>query len=142
MNREEVFAQVGEDTRRSGRIPVDRLLHQLESERDKLLQEKRDIEVKLTQVEDWRRQETSRILMRRMDKTRSIEATTRLEAEARKKRAPLIIDKQTIEKRLHDIKTKLSRSGDKRQPREDVEILLRIEKLLILVIDKLSEHHK
>lgn len=131
---DEVIAQVGQDSRRNGRIPVDRLLENMEREREDLLQEKRDIEVKLTQVEDWKRQETSKILMRRMDKTRSIEATTRLEAQVREKKAPLIKDKQAVEKRLHDIKTKFRRQGTK--PREDVEVLLRIEKLLTQLLEQ------
>jgi len=135
---DEVVAQVGQDSRRNGRVSVDRLLENMEREREQLIQEKRDIEFKLTQVEDWKRQETSRILMKRMDKTRSIEATTRLEAEVREKKAPLIKEKQTVEKRLHDIKSKFSRTGTppQRASREDVAVLLRIEKLLMQLVAK------
>lgn len=133
-----VLAKVGEDSRRNGRVPVDRLLENMERERETLLQEKSDIEFKLSEVEDWRCQETSRILMRRMDKTRSIEATTRLESQARDKKAPLIKEKQAVEKRLHDIKSKFRRQGHREHQdvvREDVEVLLRIEKLLIQLVN-------
>lgn len=131
---DEVFVQVGQDTRRNARMSPDRLLEEMRLERESLKQEKQDVEFKLTQVEDWKREELSRILMRRMDKSRSIEATALLEAEVRKKKAPLIKEKQAIEKRLHDIKSKFIRQPP--NSREELQVLLRIEKLLLELVEQ------
>ena len=131
MGEENVIANVSQDSRRSGRVPVDRLLERLERERGELVHEKKGIEYKLREIEDWRRQETSRILGKRMDKTASIRATTSLEAEVTKRKAPLVREIQAIEQRLHDIKDRV--------PKEDLApILLRIEDELI----RLNRHFK
>ena len=108
---EEVVLRAGEDSRRNARIPVRQIVEKMRAERDQLIQEKRDIEYKLTQVEDWRKEETSQILGKRLNKTRSIEMTTRLEAQVREKKKPLLQEKQAIEKRMLDIKSKIGRKG-------------------------------
>jgi len=134
-----VIANVGQDSRRNGRVPVDKLVEQLHREREQLIQDKKEIEFQLSEIEDWRRKETSQILMRRMDKTRSIEATTQLESQAREKKAPLMKEKSAIEKRLHDIKSKFSRGIGGVPQREEVAVLIRIEQLLIAVLNKLDQ---
>jgi len=134
-----VIANVGQDSRRNGRVPVDKLVEQLHREREQLIQDKKEIEFQLSEIEDWRRKETSQILMRRMDKTRSIEATTQLESQARERKAPLMKDKAAIEKRLHDIKAKFARGIGGVSQREDVAVLVRIEQLLIAVLNKLDQ---
>jgi chaperonin cofactor prefoldin len=134
-----VIANVGQDSRRNGRVPVDKLVEQLHREREQLIQDKKEIEFQLSEIEDWRRKETSQILMRRMDKTRSIEATTQLESQARERKAPLMKDKAAIEKRLHDIKSKFARGIGGVSQREEVAVLVRIEQLLIAVLSKLDQ---
>lgn len=128
-----VVANVGQDSRRNGRVSPERLLDDLYREREGLILEKQNIQAELFQIESWRKQQTSHILMRRLDRTRSIEATTKLESEVSAKKAPLVRELQTIEKRLHDIKTRLSgqyRQNDQTRSDVTVSVLLRIETLL------------
>jgi translation initiation factor IF-2 len=133
----EVIARVGEDSRRMARTHVHKLMENLEREKQSLIQEKREIELKISEVQNWKSSETSKILMKRLDKTSSIELTTALESQFRAKRAPLMRDKVAIEKRLHDINTMFTNQGNK--PREDVIVLLRIETLLAKILSKLSD---
>lgn len=139
----EVFAQVSEDSRRSGRFSVNRLLDDMQTERDQLINEKRIIEFKLTEIEDWKRLETSRILGKRLSKTVSIELTARLESEVRIKKSSLMQEKLAVESRLHDLKSKFSRTRrmpDIKPPREDVIVLLRIEKLLMELLSRTNSN--
>lgn len=136
----QTVAMVSADSRRVGRIPVDRLLDEMKRERDQLIQEKTSIEHQLSLVEDWKRQEMSKIYLRRLSKSRSIEATTHLEVSVREKKAPLMDRKLAVEQRLRSIKSKFSRAGTakRQEPREDVVVLLRIEKMLSRLVAKLD----
>jgi len=127
-----VIADVSQYSRESGRQAITKQIDKMHAERQLLLNEKRTLEVKLSDIEAWRREETAKILRKRLDKTRSIEATTTLEGEARQKKAAIIREKETIEQRLFAIKTRLSESHSRREREPDMhsQSLDRIESLL------------
>lgn len=132
----DVTVRSGQETRREARVTPDKLLENLYRERDELIGEKRQLELQLRHIEDWRKEESSRILARRMPKHRSIEASNQLEVHVRAKKTPLMEAINAVEKRLHDIKYRLAskRSQQDKQPREDVAALLRVEALLQRVV--------
>lgn len=136
-----VIVETSQYSRQAGRVSPDVLLDRLEKERAALAEERRDIEFKLSQVEDWKRKETSKILMRKLNKTDSIRATTSLESQVREKKAPLIEEKRAIEKRLHDIKSHF-KARTRSQTDENLEALLRIEKLLQQLVGQAKPHNQ
>lgn len=133
MNK--VVAEVGQYSRESGRVPVHVLHERLESERQKLIGEKQQIEAELSEVSGKKADQLADLYRRRMPRSDVIAATSKIQAEFNNSRAKLIRDKSAIEERLHDIKRRLSAAAD--LPAE-VKVLLRIEKLLDRILDKVS----
>jgi len=131
------LAEVGEYTRTTGRVSVHKLLEQLEREREGLKNEKRNLELKLSDIESWKHDETAKLLGQRLTKTRSIEETIALESKVRRKKKPILHAKNTIEERLHDINGRL-KDRQTQSTRDDVNVLLRIESLLIRMCEEIG----
>lgn len=133
------IAIVSEDTRRSGRVAPDVHLERLDTERESLVLEKKRIEVKLSEIDSWKASETASILKKRLSKTLAIHATTSLEANVRKQKAPLIREKQAIEERLQSIKTTIKNKNRSMYTNPSADILLRIETILVEILNTMKE---
>lgn len=131
-----MVANVGQDSRRSGRVPVDKLLEDLEREKSALILEKQALQIQLSDIDNWKRKEVSQILARRMEKTDTTTAMSEIAWQAKEKKSGLMKQMMAVDKRLHDIKARFARGGDVQ--RQDVQVLLRIEQLLIELINKVG----
>lgn len=136
--RREAVANVSDHSRSIARIPIGRQVEQLQSERESLSVKKRQLELALAELSGWKKGETAKLLSRNPTKDQAIEATMRFEAEVIAKRSPIVREINAIDERLLEIKRRLrvESSSGSREPREDVEILRRIEKLLIVLVER------
>lgn len=136
MQKNTPFAVVSEDSRREGRQSIHALVERLRKELQELNGEKKQLEMKLREVEDWKKTETSRILSSRFPKSESIERTTRLESQVTERKKPFLVQLYAIEERIHSIKSRLSEKDKDRfaevEARENrqIKILESIESLL------------
>jgi len=137
MSNGEVFVQSAEDSRRNARMPIDKLVEHYAEERQKLVDQKREIERQIAEVESWRMEQTSLILGKRLAHAEQVRATVLLESQAKAKRNPLLREMQGIEKLLHDMKSRHKSANIKRAdntPGPMEKILLRIESLMMRLV--------
>jgi hypothetical protein len=132
----DVVAQVGEDTRRSGRMSADRIIEKIRKEKDAIVEQLKQLEFSLSDVEDWKRRETSRVLSKRLPKSQSMTACAAIDSEARERKAPFSKERRILESRLHDINSRLA-TAHTRKSSEVNDTLLRIERLLVTLIRRL-----
>lgn len=122
---------------------LNQLLLNWESERESCLADKQALELKLSELQSWKRAELSRILSKGLPPTRAIAATADLEVRLREQKDPLLKAKNKVETRLREVKSELAKlkqiEGQHAKPEENKnDVLLRIEKLLIKLVNKLG----
>jgi hypothetical protein len=139
MNDDVDHVLTSESSRRDARNHPSKQLEIIEKERSELSHKKKMLEYQMSEIEDWKRIETSKILEKRMNKTDSIAATTLLESRVREKKSPIVNEMRIIEKRMHDIKTTLQRhnqNGHDSKLSELIDVMLRIENMLRKHLEK------
>jgi uncharacterized protein YgbK (DUF1537 family) len=138
-------AEVSQSLRSDGRESVERRLERLEATRARLVQEKRDVELALSELEAGKRDETAALLKRHAGKSQQIVGTMDIEARWRRDRAELIRRKHAIEEEFGDIKRQLAaqpRPQFKKDPghiSDTVVMLMRIETLLQGILGELQK---
>ena len=107
------------------------------NDKDELMAAKLTLETEFAKLHEWKRNELSRILMMRRDRSSQIALTNDLELRYGEKKTELRASMQAIEMRLRAIK-KTQREA-KIQPSEHIAVLLRVESLLKEILKTLCK---
>lgn len=132
---------VSESTRRDARESPSQALDRIERERQSLQDEKSRLEAQLFEITQYKRDQTAAILARRLPKTMSIEATTRLEAEVGRRKSPIVAQVKAIEERLFAVKNRAKEyrnardAGEQKRPSNTEVLLVQIKEVLVDILE-------
>ncbi len=127
------FVRVSQHTREVSRIPIPRQVEKLREELESLNAEKREIEQKLNDAAEWKREELAVVYSMRYPKSRACEKTNAIEAELLRRRKPLLRDLHSIEERRNQIASRLKESKGRRTSNEKAEQLSEMHQIRVLL---------
>ena len=138
VNSHNSHVEISQWSRDQARVPTYVMLERLNNERERLCQEKKQLEAKLADVESWKAERALDITRRNLPKHAAIQATQQLEVEFNSKRRGLSTEIRAIDERLMSIK---ARRRAKANNADDslVAVMLRVERLLQKLVDAACE---
>lgn len=138
---DKVIADVSQYTRNVGRVPVDKLLERLESERKQLVSDKMRVEAQLAMIASEKTQKLADAYRRKMRREDACAATNQIQSDFSRARAPLMIEFAAIEERLHDVNRQIANKS-RQSSNEGMEILRNIEHLLSEIFNRMCERQE
>ena len=121
------FVRVGEYSREIARKPIHLKVEEIIEEREELISKKREIELAIGEVAEWKRLELASVYSSKFPKSRACELTNSIEAAFIEKRRPLLTQLHAVNERIQQLKTQRQKSESrKHEEREDVVLLRKI----------------